>query len=181
MGRIVTGLFTSLDGVVDADDDWQFAWFDDELFAKITAGWARAAAVLVGRKSHEGYEGLRAEHPDSPVLGFLDATPTYVVSTTMTAPPRENVTVLAGDLEARVTTLRDDVAGDVLVLGSPSLLRWLIAHDLLDELNVLVLPVVVGSGPRLFTDMPAGRVPLRLVSAQPHANGALDLRYVPAR
>lgn len=76
MGKIVTGLFTSLDGIVDADDDWQFPYFDEELFAAITAGWHSASTLLLGRRSYEGYERLRVEHPDSPMLAFLDATPT---------------------------------------------------------------------------------------------------------
>ena len=70
--QLVTGLFMSLDGIVEADENWQFSYFDDELFAGITASWARAGAVLMGRRSFVGYDRLRHEHPDSPgpILGL---------------------------------------------------------------------------------------------------------------
>lgn len=178
MGKIVTGLFTSLDGIVDAEDDWQFPYFDEELFAGITAGWHSAGTLLLGRRSYEGYERLRVEHADSPMLSFLDATPTYVVSSTLNNPSRDGVTVIDGD-PARIAQLRTEAEGNVLVLGSPTLLRWLLANDLLDELNVTVLPTVVGEGPRLFDDMPTRRVPLRLAGSKALQSGALELRYTP--
>lgn len=129
MGKIVTGLFTSLDGIVDADDDWQYAYFDEELFAGITAGWDRAGALLLDRCSFEGYERLRVEHPDSPMCSVLEATPTYVVSSTLDEFQRDGVTVI-GCERGRINRLRDETTGDVLVLGSPTLVRWLLAEDL---------------------------------------------------
>lgn len=75
MRKITTGLFTSLDGVVDADDDWQYPYFDEELFAGIAAGWAAAGAALMGRRSFEGYEQLRVAHPDSPMIAFGGCDP----------------------------------------------------------------------------------------------------------
>ncbi|WP_219415462.1 dihydrofolate reductase family protein [Pseudonocardia nigra] len=177
MGKIVTGLFTSLDGIVDADDDWQFPYFDEELFAAITAGWRSASTLLLGRRSYEGYERLRVEHPDSPMLAFLDATPTYVVSSTLNNAPRDGVTIIDGNPQ-RIAQLRTEGEGNVLVQGSPTLVRWLLANDLLDELNVTVLPIV-GEGPRLFDDMPTKRVPLRLTGSKALQSGALELQYTP--
>ncbi|WP_158228318.1 dihydrofolate reductase family protein [Pseudonocardia sp. MH-G8] len=178
MGKIVTGLFTSLDGIVDADDDWQFPYFDEELFARVLAGWRSAATLLLGRHSYEGYERLRVEHPDSPMLAFLDATPTCVVSSTLTHARRDGVTIIGGDPE-RIAQLRAESEGNVLVLGSPTLVRWLLANDLLDELNVTVLPIVVGEGPRLFDDMPTQRLALRLTGSEALRSGALELQYAP--
>ncbi|MFE3460679.1 dihydrofolate reductase family protein [Nocardiopsis aegyptia] len=180
MRRIVTGLFTSLDGVVEADGDWQYPWFDDELFTVIGSAWGKAGALLLGRRSFEGYERLRTEHPDSPVLPLFDATPTYVVSTTLApSSQRENVTVIGDDLPRRIASLREEGEGEVLVMGSPSLVRWLVSHRLLDELAMVVLPVVAGPGARLFDGMPAGPVPLRLIRSRALGSGALDLGYVP--
>lgn len=178
MGKIVTGLFTSLDGVVDADSDWQFPYFDEELFAGIAAGWGSAGTLLLGRHSYEGYERLRIEHPDSPMLALMDTTPTYVVSSTLDNAPRDGVTIIDGDPE-RIARLRAEGEGNVLVLGSPTLLRWLLANDLLDELDVTVLPIVVGEGPRLFDDMPSTRLPLRLTGSKTLRSGALKLQYTP--
>lgn len=183
MPKIFAGLFTSLDGIVEADDQWQFPYFDEELFGGITAGWARAGATLLGRRSFEGYDALRGEHPDSPAVAFLEGIPRYVVSTTLQNVGWPGTTVLGdGDLRARVSELKRQPGEDILVLGSPTLVRWLLRERLLDELNLTVLPIVVGSGVRLFEDMdlPGGHQALQLDQAKPLASGVLELRYTPA-
>ena len=175
---LVTGLFMSLDGIVEADDDWQFAYFDDELFAGIAAGWARAGAALMGRRTFAGFDRLRHEHPDSPAVHFLDSVPKYVASTTLTE-VGSGTTVLGVDLEAELARLRTEPGKNILVLGSPTLVRWLIARKLLDTLTFTVLPIIVGSGVRLFEDMelPTGHLRMHLDAARPLASGALELRY----
>lgn len=180
MANITTGLFMSLDGVVDADDDWQFPYFDEELFAVIASGWAGAGSVLLGRRSFEGYEQLRKTHPDSPVVAFLDANPVFVVSASLTEPPRDNVTIIDGSVE-RIERLRREGQPEtsVLVLGSPTLVRWLLANELLDELNIMMLPILVGAGPRLFDDLNADRVALRLAGSRALKSGAVELSYRP--
>lgn len=177
--QLETGLFMSLDGIVQADDDWQFAYFDEELFATITAGWARAGAVLMGRRSFGGYDRLRHEHPASPAVQFLDSVPKYVASTTLTEVGWPGTTLLGEELEAELARLRIQPGKDILVLGSPTLVRWLLAHRLLDALTFTVLPIIVGSGVRLFEDvhLPTGHVAMRLDTARPLASGALELRY----
>ena len=177
--QLVTGLFMSLDGIVEADDDWQYAYFDDELFAGIAAGWARAGAVLMGRHSFAGYDRLRQEHPESPAVHFLDSVPKYVASTTLTEVEWSGTTVLGVDLESELANLRTQPGKDILVLGSPTLVRWLLGRKLLDALTFTILPVVVGSGVRLFEnmEMPTGHLGMRLDAAQPLASGALELRY----
>ena len=169
----------SLDGIVDADGDWQFAYFDEELFTGITASWARAGAVLMGRHSFAGYDRLRHEHPDSPVVQFLDSVPKYVASTTLTKVGWSGTTVFGVELEADLARLRTEPGKEILVLGSPTLVRWLLAHKLLNALTITVLPIIVGSGMRLFTDMelPTGHLAMRLDTAIPLASGALELRY----
>lgn len=177
--RLVTGLFMSLDGIVEADQDWQFAYFDDDLFAGIAAGWARAGAVLMGRRSFVGYDRLRHDHPDSPAVQFLNSVPKYVASTTLTEVGWSGTAVLGGDLEAKLTQIRTEPGKEVLVLGSPTLVRWLLAHKLLDALTFAVLPIIVGSGVRLFEDMalPSGHMGMHLNAARPLASGALELSY----
>lgn len=177
--RLVTGLFMSIDGVVDADQDWQFAYFDEELFASITAGWARAGAVLLGRRSFAGYDRLRHEHPESPAVQFLNSVPKYVASTTLTNVAWPGTTVLGIGLKAELARLRTEPGKEVLVLGSPTLVRWLLAHKLLDVLTFTVLPIVVGSGVRLFEDMdlPTGPLGMRLDAVHPLSSGALEMCY----
>lgn len=182
MRKIVTGLFMSLDGVVEADDAWQFAYFDGEFFEGVAAGWARAGAALMGRRSYEGYEALRGEHPDSPMVAFLDKTPKYVASATLREVGWSDTTLLVGDLYEQVTHLKRQPGKDILVLGSPTLVRWLLRNGLLDELSFSVLPIVVGSGVRLFRDMdmPGGHVGLELEHAKTLTSGVLEVRYKPA-
>ncbi len=183
MRRLTSGMFMSLDGVVDADDDWQFAYFDEELFERIGGAWQSSDAALMGRRSFEGYSALRAEHPDSPMLGFLQGVERYVASTTLTETDWPGTTVLGHDLEERLRALKQQPGGDILVAGSPTLVRFLLGRGLLDELDVVVLPIVVGSGDRLFPEASTAedleRVPLRLIECHALGSGALALRYVP--
>ncbi len=184
MRKIVTGLFMSLDGVVEAEDDWQFAYFDEELFEWITAGWDRADAALIGRRSFEGYDALRSEHPDSPMVAFLDRVHTYVVSTTLAKTSWRGSTVLRGDAQEQIIQLKQSPGKEILVPGSPTLVRWLLSRGLLDELNLSILPIIVGSGVRLFPDSSNGdslaRVGLDLVNSKASRSGALELTYTPA-
>lgn len=92
----------SFDRIVEAEDDWQFAYFDDELFADIAAGWSRAGAVLMGRRSYAGYDRLRHEHPGSPAVEFLDSVPKYVASTTLTTVGWPRTTVLGTHLTSEL-------------------------------------------------------------------------------
>jgi dihydrofolate reductase len=182
MRKIVSGLFMSLDGIVDADDDWQFSYFDEEMFAELTAAWERASAALMGRRSFEGYNALRTDHPDSPMLGFLERVDRYVVSTTITETHWPGTAVLRDDVFDRLAALKDQPGGDILVCGSPSVLRGLLGHGLLDELNLVILPILVGSGGRLFLESSAGdlnRLPLKLANSTAFDSGALSLQYVP--
>lgn len=183
MRKMVSGLFMSLDGVVEADDDWQFAYFDEEMFGVITAWWERADAVLMGRRSFKGYASLRSEHPDSPMLAFLDGVDRYVVSTTLSQADWPGTTVLGDDLRGRLLELKRPPGEDIFVPGSPTLVRWLLGQRLLDELNVSILPIIVGSGDRLFPDSPddsLARLGLELANSSVLRSGVLNLAYTPA-
>ena len=116
--QLITGMFMSLDGVVEADGDWQFAYFDDELFAGISASWDRAGAALMGRHSFEGYDRLRRDHPSSPAVQLLDSVPKYVASTTLTQVEWSGTTVIGDGLEAELARLRTEHAQEVLVLAA---------------------------------------------------------------
>ncbi len=177
MSKIVTSIFFSVDGIVDVDSDWQFPYFDRELFDWVSAAWERASAVLVGRPSFEGYERLRSGHPDSRALSFLDATPTYVVSRTMADAPRVGVEVIREHAERHIRALRNDAEGDILPMGSPGLMRWLLDRSLIDELNMMVLSIVMGKGTRFLDGDTEVRTALRLERSQPLASGAIELSY----
>ncbi len=98
MRKLVTSLFISLDGVVEADKDWQFAYLDDETFFALTEAWDRVDAALMGRRSLEGFDEVRLANPDSPVVGFLERVSRSLISTSPAEVSWPGSTVLSGDV-----------------------------------------------------------------------------------
>ena len=145
-----TTLFTSLDGKVDASGDWQFPWFDEEYFEVLSQIWAGADALLIGGTSFRGYEELATAFPDSPMVALLSGAPTYVASRSRTASEHYPHVEWLSDLE-RVTIDRLTRAhDDIVILGSPSLVIDLLEREILDRLNLAVIPTVVGTGRGLY-------------------------------
>lgn len=187
MGKIVVTEFISLDGVVEdpggAEDYARGGWafdFDrgqdgdkfkmDEL--------VEAEAQLLGRVTYEGFAAAWPERDDE--AGFarkMNEMPKYVVSATIERPEWQNTTVLSGDPVAAVAALRDEVDGVILVAGSVTLVRALIENDLVDELRLMVFPVLLGAGKRLFGEGDAKK-PLRLVESKTVGEVSL-LRFEP--
>jgi len=133
---------------------WAIAPFDDEATAFVDEIYQRADAFLFGRRTYElfaGYWGAM-KNPDSPITDALNTTPKYVASTTLTDPQWAGTTVLSGDVAEAIRDLKAKPAGELQVHGSGTLTRWLLANDLVDEMTLLVVPVVVGQGARLFPD-----------------------------
>jgi dihydrofolate reductase len=188
VGRIVSNFFISLDGVVELPERWHFEYFNGEMAAAITAGAAACAAFLMGRVLYEEWSGywpgqVRIE-PDAArqsaddFATFIDQVPKYVVSDTLSEATWANTTIIAGDVAAQVQELKDRTDGQIGMSGSATLVRWLLAHGLLDELNLMVHPIVVGSGQRLFEGTPTSK--LQLVGHEAFSTGVLSLSYVPA-
>jgi dihydrofolate reductase len=188
MGKIVLSgpQNASLDGVVqDPDGAEGFArggWFvrsggaDLDAWGKIALDEAIGArAWLLGRRSYE-YFGSRWRVRTGPLAERLDALPKYVVSSTLTDPDWNNSTVLRGDVVAEVATLKREVEGEIVVPASYRLARTLIAHDLVDELRMVVFPVVLGEGERLF-DTTTGSKTLHLVDSKRLGDGLVFLTY----
>jgi len=137
--------------------------------------------MLLGRKT---YEGFAAAWPDRGGKGdaFADkfnAMPKYVVSSTLEDPEWNNTTVLSGDVTEEVAKLKEQQEGDIVVHGSPQLVQTLIEHDLVDEFRLMVFPVVLGSGKRLFAET-SDKKPLRLVDSKTVGDGVVILVYAPA-
>jgi dihydrofolate reductase len=159
---------------------WAMGVFDDETFAFISRTYQRADAFLFGRRTYElfaGYWGAEdrareaAEDPDAhQIAAALNARPKYVASNTLADARWATTTVLSGDLEAAVRELKATQAGELQVHGSGALIRWLLEHDLVDEMTLLVVPVILGQGTRLFPD--AGPdIALDLVESRVDARG----------
>jgi dihydrofolate reductase len=128
--------------------------FDNETMTFVQEVYQRADAFLFGRRTYElfaGYWGMR-EDLEHPIADALNTQPKYVVSTTPTEPRWANTTVLSGDVATAIGELKAKPGGELQVHGSGILTRWLLENDLVDEMNLLIVPVVVGQGTRLFPD-----------------------------
>jgi dihydrofolate reductase len=133
---------------------WAMGCFDDEAMTFVNEVYQRADAFLFGRWTYElfaGYWGVR-EDLGNPIVGALNTRPKYVASTTLTDPRWANTIVLSGDVAAAIGELKAKPWGELQVHGSGVLTRWLLENELVDEMNLLVVPVVVGQGTRLFPD-----------------------------
>ena len=177
MGKLVVTEFVTLDGVMQdpggAEKEtfprggWAFQ-FDrgqdgdrfkfDELMA--------ADAQLLGRVTYEGFARAWPAMNDNPFGERMNAMPKFVVSRTIENPTWENTTVLRGDLADEVGTLKEQFEGDILVAGSAQLVQGLISGDLVDQLNLMVFPVLLGAGKRLFGDTD-GTKSMKLVETRP--------------
>ena len=187
MGKIVISTNVSLDGVVqDPDGAEGFrlgGWFgqsggkDLEQWAGVSLGEALGTeALLLGRRSDEWFATRWASRTGE-WADRLNSLPKYVVSSTLEDPGWSNSTVLPGDdVVAEVSKLKQELAGEIVVYASYQLGRTLIEHDLVDELRLVVFPVVLGAGQRLFGETSAKK-PMRLVEAKTIGDGLVFLTY----
>jgi dihydrofolate reductase len=177
VGIIKSGLFISLDGVVESPDTWHFPYFNDEMGAAVAELMAGNDAMLLGRKTYEDFAGYwPAADPADPVTAQMNGARKYVVSTTLTDPAWENTSVVSGDVAAGIARLKQDQ--QLGTTGSGTLVRWLLQQGLLDELHLFVHPLVAGKGKKLFDD--GTQVPLRLLSSTTFSTGVLHLIYARA-
>ncbi|MFC4588811.1 dihydrofolate reductase family protein [Sphaerisporangium corydalis] len=179
MGKIISNFFISLDGVVEAPDQWHFPYFNDEMGAAVEAGMQTAAAFLMGRTLYEEWSAYwTTTDTDQDFAKFINNARKYVVSDTLEKADWNNTTVISGDVAAQVREIKERTDGDIQMSGSATTVRWLLANGLLDELRLLLHPIALGQGRRLFDGTPAH--PLKLVESETFRTGVLNLTYVPA-
>jgi dihydrofolate reductase len=180
MRKIMAGQFMSLDGVVEAPDEWHFPYVDEEM---MTVMWAHAAdtdAMLLGRVTYESFAGAFADLPDDhPVGGPMNRPEKIVVSRTIEPAWRRSRLLPPGDVAEQVARLKDGPGGDISLVGSITLTRTLLRAGLVDGLNLFVHPIVVGKGRRLFEDN-GPTIPLRLVDSTTLGTGVVYQRYAKA-
>ena len=183
MGKIVSYFFISLDDVVESPDQWHFPYFNDEMGAAVGEGMESCAAFLIGRKLYDEwseYWPAQADGgDDAEIAKFFNDIPKYVVSDSLTEATWSNTTLVSGDVKAKLQQIKDQTDGNINMSGSATTVRWLLANDLLDELHLLVHPIAVGHGQRLFEDVPT--TPLTLLSSKTFSTGVLQLAYSPER
>jgi dihydrofolate reductase len=187
MGKIVVTEFVSLDGVMEdpggAEDFKYGGWTfqiergseGDQFKVNETMN---SEALLLGRKTYEGFADAWPER-DGEFADRFNSMPKYVISSTLKDPDWTNTTVLDGDLAESVGKLRDELDGDIVVHGSAQLVQGLIEKGLVDELRLMVFPVVLGSGKRLFGDT-SDKHSLKLTDSKFVGDGVAILTYVPA-
>jgi dihydrofolate reductase len=185
MKKITAGLFISLDGVVEAPDQWHFPYFSDEMGAAVDASLGQADTMLFGRKTYDSFAGAwpdreAAGEEDAPFAKKLGDARKIVVSNQPLEFTWRNSEQLQGDLVEAVTALKNGPGdGTIAMSGSVSVVRQLLAAGLLDELHLLVHPIAVRKGMRLF-DEGEPTIPLTLISSQTFETGVLNLVYAPA-
>ncbi len=178
MRKIVAALFITLDGVIESPDKWHFPYFNDEMGAAVGAAMAASDAMLLGRQTYQEFASFWPNQPaEDPFAQQMNNTPKYVVSTTLDSVDWQNSTLIkGGNLVEEITRLKQQAGKNIAITGSAALVRSLLRDGLLDELNLLMHPIVVGSGKRLFPDG-TDQIPLMLVSAQTFSTGVLNLTY----
>jgi dihydrofolate reductase len=181
--KITAGLFIALDGVVEAPDQWHFPYFNDEMGAAVDATLGAADTVLFGRKTYDSFAGAWPEREtageeDAGLAKKLGDVRKIVVSSEKLEFTWRNSEQLEGDLVEAVTALKNEPGGNIGMSGSVSVVRQLLAAGLVDELHLLVHPIAVRKGMRLFDD--GEPIPLRLISSKTFETGVLNLVYGPA-
>jgi dihydrofolate reductase len=174
---IKASLFISLDGVIESPEAWHFEYFNDEMGDAVGALMGDAEATLLGRQTYDEFAAYWPNaDPEDPFTAVMNGAKKYVVSTTLAEAGWENSTVVNGDVKTELEKLKQDTR--LSTTGSATLVRWMLEQGLVDELHLMVHPVVVGSGKKLFED--GAKVPLKLASATQFSTGVMYLVYVPA-
>jgi dihydrofolate reductase len=187
MGKIIVVTNVTLDGVMQApgrpDEDrrggFEHGGWAAPYAAMLQAGanMANAGGMLFGRRTYEDFHAVWPKRTDNPFTAFLDNTQKYVASTTLKAPlPWMNSTLLTGDVAEAVTRLKSEMDKDLVMFGSGELVQSLMRRNVIDEFVILIHPLVLGSGRRLFTDGGANAT-LRLVSSKTTTTGVVVATY----
>lgn len=184
MRKIIAGLFISLDGVVEAPDQWHFPYFNEEMGAAVGATLGQADTMLFGRKTYDSFAGA---WPEREAAGGEDATfakqlgdvRKIVFSRQKLDFAWRNSEQAQGDVAEVAAAVKREPGGVISLSGSVSIVRQLLAAGLLDELHLLVHPIAVRTGMRLF-DEGEPSIPLRLLSSEAFSTGVLNLVYAPS-
>ncbi len=179
MRKIVAGLFISLDGVIEAPNQWMGPWFNDELGQAVGSQMGAQDAMLLGRVTYDEFAGHWPQQTGE-MADTMNGTPKYVVSGTLKSAEWQNTTLIpAAGAYAEIAELKQQPGRNIGMTGSATLVSSLLREGLLDELHLFVLPLVVGSGKRLF-GTPGDQLPLKLLGSATFQTGVVHLTYAKA-
>ncbi|MBO0814470.1 MAG: dihydrofolate reductase family protein [Actinobacteria bacterium] len=179
MRKITAGLFITLDGVIEAPENWNPPYYNDEMTQVVMGQMAEADTQLYGRRSYEMFRTVFTGPSAPPHAQMMTSAPKIVVSTTLQHPDWGPTTLISSDITAELTKLKQQPGKNISTGASGTLVRFLLAQGLLDELTLLVHPVVIGTGTHLF-EGGTGQVPLTLLESRSLSNGVVVLRHAPA-
>ncbi|MBL7497909.1 dihydrofolate reductase family protein [Frankia sp. CNm7] len=179
MRPLTAHYFVSVDGIVDSPQDWHFPYANPEVMSVVGEATAGVDALLMGRRTFEEWRAFWPGQSGFPLADFINNTHKYVVTGTLSDPGWGPATILAGDAVPAVRDLKDQPGGRIAINGSGTLTRALLRAGLVDELHLLVHPVVVGAGRHLFEDGGAP-VGLDLAAQRTFGNGVTYHVYKPA-
>jgi dihydrofolate reductase len=193
MPRIVVSEFLTLDGVMQAPGDpnedrsggfehggWQLAYFDDIFGSTMMEAFAATGGLLLGRLTYQNFAAHWPKQPaDDPLAGLMNGLQKYVVSTSLTEPLAwQNSRLIKADVPGAVAKLRKEPGKEIQVIGSGELVQTLIRHDLVDSYRLMIHPLVLGTGKRLFRDG-TPLMKFRLAETKPTTTGVLILTFEP--
>jgi dihydrofolate reductase len=181
MRRVCAWELVSVDGTMESPEEWAFPYSDAEMGEASASGMARSDALLLGRVTYKHLAAYWPSQPGgTPMVDFLNDVPKYVVSGTLEEPLGWNNSVLIkGNVAEEIAKLKRQQGKDITVLGSGELVRSLLRGGLLDELTLMVHPVILGGGRRLFEER-GDRKALELVDSRKYGTGVVSLAYRPA-
>jgi dihydrofolate reductase len=176
MRKLTVAEFMTTDGVVEAPNEWHFPYANQQVMGVVFGVSTEADTMLLGRVTYQSYASAFAGAPaDDPVAAAMNRPAKVVVSETLERLDWPNSTRLTGDVVEQVAKLKEEPGGPILTTGSIRLVQTLLKAGLVDELNLLVDPIVVGQGRRLFDG--TGAIPFELVRCDPFENGVVNVVY----
>src|ERR671921_1575892 len=179
--KVVASEIVSLDGVVESPEKWHLQYFNDQMGEAIGAAMTASDTMLLGRVTYEEFAAFwpsqEASDEDRETTDYMNNTPKFVVSKTLEEPLEwNNSTLIKGDVAEEISKLKQQPGKDISITGSPTLVRSLLEVDLLDELRLMLHPIVVGSGKRLFEEG-SDQKALELLDSKTFSTGVLYLTY----
>jgi dihydrofolate reductase len=180
--RVIATELVSVDGVMESQEEWAFPYSNDEMEQANAAGMAASDAMLLGRVTYEALAAYWPNQPGgTPMVDYINSVPKLVVSRTLEEPLEwNNSTLIEGNVAEQIVELKRQPGKDIGIVGSGTLVRSLLQDDLLDELRLMVYPIVMGSGKRLFEEGDDQKA-LKLVDSKTFGTGVLYLIYQPDR
>jgi dihydrofolate reductase len=179
MRKIVASELVSLDGVMEKPERWAFSYSNEEMNEANASGMTNSDAMLLGRATYEEFAAFwpYQDGTEQPYTDYLNNTPKYVVSRTLDEPLEwQNSTLIKEDVAGEVSRLKEQPGKDIGIVGSGALVRWLLREHLLDELSLMVHPIVLGRGERLFEEG-GDQKALELVDSKTFSSGVVHLTY----